>query len=218
MFDMSHECGHIMVNALLVITAVLVQGGAGVSTTVVAPRLPITTTAGGEVLLHVKLDTAGTPELIFGILETPPFAEALREAVREWQLPWAAAEAGPDILVAGVFRSPALLELSNLPTPPSSAAIAPRVLPFPVEWARPAYPPTGTGDAVVIVELRVGETGGIRGATVVRSTPGFDAAAVDAAWQWRFRPAVRDGRPVSTIAYLVFGFRAPVTAANPPPR
>jgi TonB family protein len=206
-----------MVNALLVITAVLAQGGAGLSTTIVAPRLPVTTTAGGEVLLHVKLDAAGTPELISGILETPPFAEALREAVREWQLPWASVEAGPDILVAGVFRSPALLELSNLSAPPS-AAIAPPVLPFPVEWARPAYPPMGTGDAVVIVELRVGETGGIRGATVVRSAPGFDASAVDAAWQWRFRPAVRDGRPVSTIAYLVFGFRAPVTSAGPRPR
>lgn len=206
-----------MLKALLVIAAVLAQGGAGVSTTIVAPRLPVNTTAGGEVLLHVKLDAAGTPELIYGILETPPFAEALREAVREWQLPWASVEAGPDILVAAVFRSPVLLELSNLPAPPSPA-IAPLVLPFPLEWARPAYPPTGTGDAVVIVALRVGETGGIRGATVVRSVPGFDASAVDAAWQWRFRPAVRDGRPVPTIAYLVFGFRAPVPAANPPLR
>ena len=205
-----------MLNALI-LAALLAPGGAVASTSVVAPRLPVTTTAGGQVLLHVKLDAAGTPELISGILETPPFAEALREAVREWQLPWASAEAGPDILVAAVFRSPVLLELSNLPAPPS-AAIAPPVLPFPVEWARPAYPPAGTGDAVVIVELRVGETGGIRGATVVRSVPGFDAAAVDTAWQWRFRPAVRDGRPVPAIAYLVFGFRAPVTAANPPPR
>jgi hypothetical protein len=206
-----------MLNALLVMTAVIAQGGAAVSTAIVAPRLPVTTTIGGEVLLHVRLDAGGTPELISGILETPPFAEALREAVRGWHLPWASVEAGPDILVAAVFRPPTLLELGNLPAPPS-AAIAPPVLPFPVEWARPVYPPTGLGDAVVIVELRVGETGGIRGATVVRSVPGFDVCAVDAAWQWRFRPALRDGRPVSTIAYLVFGFRAPVTPAGPRPR
>jgi TonB family protein len=207
----------IMLKALLVVTACLAQAGAGAGTVIVPPRWPVTATGGGEVILHTRVNPDGTPELILGVLETPPFAEALREAVREWQVPWAAAEAGPDILVVGVFRSPALLELSNLPAPPS-AAIAPPALPFPVEWARPVYPPTATGDGVVIVELRVGASGGIRGATVVRSAPGFDAAAVDIAWQWRFRPAVRDGRPVPTIAYLVFGFRAPVTLPSSRPR
>lgn len=206
-----------MVNALLIITACLAQGGAGMSTAIVAPRLPVTTTAGGEVLLHVKLDAAGTPELISGILEAPPFAEALREAVRGWQLPWASVEAGPDILVAGVFRSAALLELTNLPAPPPPT-MAPIVIPSPVEWTRPPYPPKAMGDAVVIVEVRLGDNGGVRGTRVVRSSPGFDAAATDAAWQWRFRPAVRDGRPVPTIAYLVFGFRAPVTSPSAPPR
>jgi TonB family protein len=206
-----------MVKALLVIAACLAQAGAGAGTVIVPPRWPITATGGGEVILHAKVNRDGSPELIFGVLETPPFGEAVREAVREWQLPWAAAEAGPDILVVGVFRSPALLELSNLPAPPSAAA-APAVLPFPVEWARPVYPAKAIGDGVVIIELRVGESGGIRGANVVSSAPGFDAAAVDIAWQWRFRPAVRDGRPVPTIAYLVFGFRAPVTPAHPTPR
>lgn len=206
-----------MVNVLMAITVVLGQGASGLDTVIVPPRLPVTTTVGGEAALHLKLDPRGTPEMILGILEVPPFAEALREAVREWRLPWASVEAGPDILVVGVFRSAALLELSNLSAPPPPA-IAPSVLPFPVEWARPPYPPPAMGDAVVIVEVRIGDNGGVRGATVVRSAPGFDAAATDVAWQWRFRPAVRDGRPVPAIAYLVFGFRAPVTSPQPPPR
>jgi TonB family protein len=214
---MSEECGHIMVNVLMAITVSLAQAGSGVDTVIVPPRLPITTTGGGEVLLHLKLDATGAPEAILGVLEVPPFADALRQAVREWRLPWASVEAGPDVLVAGVFRSAALLELSTLPAPPRPA-IAPIVIPFPVEWARPLYPPNAMGDAVVIVEVRVGDNGGIRGARVLRSTPGFDAAATDAAWQWRFRPAVRDGQPVPAIAYLVFGFRAPVTSPSAPPR
>ena len=32
---------------------------------------------------------------------------------------------------------------------------------------------------------------------VVHSVPGLDAAAMDAIWPWRFKPAVLNGRPVA---------------------
>ena len=41
------------------------------------------------------------------------------------------------------------------------------------------------------------------------------AAAVETARQWRFRPAAREGRSVPAAAYLVFGFRSPVTVRAP---
>jgi TonB family protein len=64
---------------------------------------------------------------------------------------------------------------------------------------------------VVIVELAIDESGAVKGARVVRSGGGFDSAAVDAARQWQFRPAQRAGTPVPSYAYIVFGFRQPVT-------
>jgi len=204
-----------MAGVVLVAVSMLGQGGAGGPPQFVAPHLPVAANVGGEVLLHVKLDASGTPERILGILDVSPFAEALRDAVRQWRLPpTAGSDLDRDVLVAGVFRSATLLELGNLPAPPS-AAIGPPVLPLPIDWARPPYPPNALDDGVVIVEVRVGADGVARDATVVHSAPGFDSAAVDAAARWRFRPAVRDDRPISAVAYLVFGFRAPMTVPSP---
>ena len=199
----------------LLAVALLAQSDAGTPARIVAPRLPPGMDCGAEVLLHVKLDDSGAPEGILGILDVSPFAEALREAVRQWRLPAPpASDSAPDVLVAGMFRAACLLDLEGL-RPPPSAALAPRVLPFPIQWERPPYPPHAIGDGVVVVEVRVGEDGAARTATVVRSAPGFDDAAVETARRWRFRPAVRDDRPVPAVAYLVFGFRAPVVAPGP---
>lgn len=200
-----------MVGVVLVAITVLVQGGAGAPPQFVAPRLPVATDVAAEVLLHLKLDSSGAPEGILGILDVSPFAEALRDAVRQWRSPaMAAKNSARNVLVAGVFRSATLLELEGLRAPPA-AALAPRVLPFPIQWERPPYPPAALGDGVVVVEVRVGEDGIAATATVVKSAPGFDSAAVETAGRWRFRPAVRHDRPIPAVVYLVFGFRAPVT-------
>jgi TonB family protein len=199
----------------LLTVALLAQSDAGPPTKIVAPRLPPGTDCGAEVLLHVRLDASGAPQEILGILDVSPFAEALREAVRQWRLPAPPArDSAPDVLVAGMFRAACLLDLEGL-RPPPAATLAPRVLPFPIEWERPPYPPLALGDGVVVVEVRVGEDGAARTATVVWSAPGFDDAAVETARRWRFRPAVRDDRPVPAIAYLVFGFRAPMVGTSP---
>jgi TonB family protein len=180
-----------------------------VSTDLVAPGLPPAAGSGAEVVLHVELDAAGAPARIDVILDGPPFGEALRDAVRRWRLE-AAPAGGGHVLVAGVFRSAALLEVRPLPDPPDAES-APRAIPAPVAWARPPYPPDATGGAVVIVQALVGEDGVPRETTVVVSAPGFDAAALEAAGRWRFRPAYRDERPAAAVVYLVFGFPEPVT-------
>jgi TonB family protein len=200
-----------MAGVILMAALLLGQSDAAAPAQIVAPRLPLGTDCGAEVLLHVKLDASGVPERILGILDVSPFAEALREAVRQWRFPAAPAhDSARDVLVAGMFRSACLLDLEGLRAPPS-AAVVPSVLPFPIEWERPPYPPHALGDGVVVVQVRVGEGGVARTATVVQSAPGFDEAAVETARRWRFRPAARDDRLVPAVAYLVFGFRAPVT-------
>jgi TonB family protein len=63
----------------------------------------------------------------------------------------------------------------------------------------------------------VGSDGIVRTATVLRSAPGFDDSALQAALQWKFRPARLHGSPVSASAVLVFAFRQPI-ASKPGPR
>jgi TonB family protein len=205
----------LMASVALLAVALLARSDAATPARIVAPHLPPGTDCGAEVLLHVKLDASGAPEGILGILDVSPFAETLREAVRQWRLPAPpAGDSARDVLVAGMFRAACLLDLEVL-RPPPPAALAPRVLPYPIQWERPPYPPHALGDAVVVVEVRVGEDGVARAATVASSAPGFDDAAVETARRWRFRPAVRDDRPVPAVAYLVFGFRAPLIVPGP---
>ena len=40
------------------------------------------------------------------------------------------------------------------------------------------------------------------------------ARATNAAREWRFRPARRKGKAVSSVAYIVFGFREPVVSGE----
>ena len=112
------------------------------------------------------------------------------------------------VLVAACYR-PAALSLG-----PESAAPSVRTrpdVPSPTAMVPPAYPPRAVGDGVVTVELAIDASGAVRQARVVQSAGGFDSAALDAARQWRFRPAQRAGAAVPANAYIVFGFRQPVT-------
>jgi TonB family protein len=112
------------------------------------------------------------------------------------------------VLVAACYRAPTLV------TGPESAP--PRVhatpdVPSPTTLVPAPYPPNALGDAVVIVELTIDESGAVKDARIVQSGGGFDSPALDTARQWRFRPAQRAGAPVPASAYIVFGFRQPIT-------
>jgi len=63
----------------------------------------------------------------------------------------------------------------------------------------------------VLVEIRIDAEGRLADARVVRSLRPFDEAALSAVRQWTFRPANVRGKPVSSLAYVVFGFPLPVT-------
>jgi TonB family protein len=80
--------------------------------------------------------------------------------------------------------------------------------PVPVSTTPALYPPNSRDSGVAIVEVHVKPSGDVDEATVVSSAPGFDASAVDAAKQWRFRPSPD---AVDAYAYIVFAFRQPIT-------
>jgi len=80
--------------------------------------------------------------------------------------------------------------------------------PRPVKMVKPLYPTYAFDEKIegtVEVEIIIGASGKVTHACIVRSVPYLDHAALEAVYQWRFSPAIKNGAPVATIA------RAPVT-------
>ena len=182
------------------------------------PTLPAETLGGGQVILEVAVDDAGRPADARVLRDTPPFTQVLREAVRGWTFEPGAPGA---VMVAGLFAPPTLY-LPAPGTPPRDVGSPSTSIPFPTTIVPASYPPTArAGGGAVLVEVHVDDGGAVSAAAVIRSAPGFDPSALDAARGWRFRPAQHDGAAAASIAYLVFGFPQPVggapPAAPPPP-
>jgi TonB family protein len=77
-------------------------------------------------------------------------------------------------------------------------------------FVRPVYPPQAQkmhvqGD--VAMKLKIGEDGGVRGIKVLSGEPALATAAKEAAQQWRYRPALLNGAPVSAETKTVLTFR-----------
>ena len=71
-----------------------------------------------------------------------------------------------------------------------------------LKMVQPAYPEAARAagvSGVVILELRVGKDGSVRDATILRSVPLLDQAALDAARQWRYQPVLLNGVPTELV-------------------
>ena len=195
------------------------------------PPISIRALGAGEVLLELAVSGSGVVRSVTTLRATPPFTEALAAEASRWQFTPAAEELEPaagqpvfdprprtpvesKVLVAGIFRAPSL----NTPTLgelPTDTGIASEETPFPVTIVTPPYPPLARDTGVVLVEVRVDPGGRVTDARVVRPAPPFDEPALDAARRWTFRPARVRGTPVAALAYVVFGFRQPITVKSP---
>ena len=184
------------------------------------PTMPVQAVGGGHVFLELTVSDAGTVDVVTPLPTTPPFTDPLVDVVRAGSsCPLRRPSAGTlsshrvpsTVLVAGVFRPPALLNAPVLGGPPKDVASASDTTPFPTAPMVPPFPPRALFDGLVLVEVRVDPVGAVTDATVLRSAPPFDEPALDAARRWTFRPTHLHGRPIGTFAYLVFGFRQPVT-------
>jgi len=82
--------------------------------------------------------------------------------------------------------------------------------PRPIKITRPQYPQEAFVkkiEGTVIVEILIDSTGAVVRARVTQSIPALDAAALQTVREWRFSPAIKHGRPVSTIAQAPVTFR-----------
>jgi TonB family protein len=93
------------------------------------------------------------------------------------------------------------------PTPPlDEHARAPR----PIRITRPEYPAAAFKKRVegtVVIEILIDTQGRVAKRRVIQSVPGLDEAALKCISQWRFEPALKDGKPVATIAHAPIHFR-----------
>jgi protein TonB len=77
-----------------------------------------------------------------------------------------------------------------------------------IKLTKPIYPQEAFVkkiEGVVEVEFLIDSTGRVVSVRILHSVPQLDAAAIQTVRQWVFTPAMKGGRPVSTVA------RAPVT-------
>jgi protein TonB len=82
--------------------------------------------------------------------------------------------------------------------------------PRPIKQVKPIYPQDAfvkKVEGTVLVEILIDSTGRVAQARVMQSIPALDAAALQAAYQWVFAPAMRRGRPVAIHANLPITFR-----------
>lgn len=191
------------------------------------PVIPIMAVAGGEVFLEAAVTAEGRVSAIKPFRDTPPFTDTLSTAVKAWNFEPAKDAAIPlagrpidertrrpaasKVLVVGLFRPPALYA-ATLGQPPQNVGAPSEDVPAPAGAARmPDYPVNAMFDGVVVVELQLGVDGAVLRRRLVRSSPAFDGPALVAVDALSFRPARVRGAAVPSVAYVVLGFRQPIT-------
>ena len=187
-----------------------------------SPFVPVESVGWAQGTVEATVTPDGSVRSVDTLSSGSPFADGVASAVRGWHFTPATVTGdqgeaeGVDthVLVVGLLRPPELE--ASTPAPLTMPRTSPDV-PRPVKLMPPSYPPLALGNGLVVVEVSVNERGKVTSASVVRSAAGFDGAALDAVHEWRFDPARRDGVPVASVAYLVFGFRAPIVVKKQQP-
>ena len=78
-----------------------------------------------------------------------------------------------------------------------------------IAYIPPKYPEDakkGGRKGSVVMELVVNSQGGVEKLHVLKSNLLFDAAAVEAVSQWKYKPALQLGRPVSVYLTVIVSF------------
>jgi TonB family protein len=136
-------------------------------------------------------------------------ADALRSkamAMRATQPPPSAAQ----------MRTPGMPPPPPPPPPPGDREVpnairlaAGQQPPVKIKDAKPEYPQDAKDagvQGIVILDATIDEQGDVANVRVVRSVPMLDQAATDAVRQWKFQPALLNGKPVAVIVTMTVNF------------
>lgn len=180
---------------------------------------PFQTPADGIVVFNVSLEAQGAVEKMSVLQDVPPFTAAAKQSLQSWKFAPALENGSPEdseIPVAFVFRHSVYIANEPPFTPKKDSAESGRgfVPPGILSVSYAGYPASTIAMGAVVVQARVKPDGSTGEITVVRKLPGgFVPLAIDAAKHWKFRPALRDGKPVPANLAIAFVFSS--RALNP---
>jgi TonB family protein len=81
--------------------------------------------------------------------------------------------------------------------------------PIKIKDVRPVYPAiaqTARVSGAVVIEAMIDADGKVADATVIKSIPLLDQAALDAVKQWEYRPSLLNGKPVPVVMTVTVNF------------
>ena len=82
--------------------------------------------------------------------------------------------------------------------------------PVPIKKVQAVYPPEAKEKGIegeVALDVTIGADGLVKDATVVKSVPELDEAALTAIRQWEFRAGRKNGKAVEVLTTITFAFR-----------
>jgi protein TonB len=136
--------------------------------------------------------------------KTPPSPPMIAPGSVGQGLPQNPTPAGVATVLPGRTNAP------SDPPPPPAQPPSSLVRAEPISRVRPDYPSiarsTGQGGSV-IVEVTISEKGDVVAARAVSGPQMLRESATAAARRWKFKPATRDGKPVSGAMSIVFNFK-----------
>lgn len=183
------------------------------------PRVLTGKLSEGSVKLEFTVTSSGQAADINVLAATAPeFADSAIAALQRWRFAPGMKDGKPvacRMTLPMEIRSdttPAKDPHSTRANPPEpSSLVKPDRLPEIRKQVPPQYPfdlKSRGIEGKVIVQFMIDEKGIVSDCVAISSSnPGFEPAALDAVRQWRFKPAVKDGRPVKSQMTFPIGFR-----------
>ena len=158
----------------------------------IPPANPLPVLPAGGTSLSATLETTGTA------LEEPPAVIAPENLIE------AAAQRDTTVVDTGAASL-----VAELPPPPPKPSVITRA--EAVRRVQPKYPAAAREFAAagkIVVRVLVGTDGSVKDATIINSfgNPACEQAALDAARQWEFNPATKDGTPFEQRVSIPFTF------------
>jgi len=162
----------------------------------------------GKVALQIVVGRSGAVEDAMVIRSNPPFDEEAVKAVRQWKYRPALQDGKPVKVYLTVVVE---FNLNGRPAEQLPVYLTSGIKPPErTVFVQPEYPEQARKDEVegkVILEIVVNSAGDVEGDRVLTPNSVFDDAALLAVRQWKYKPALKDGKPVKVYLTVIVEFK-----------
>ena len=154
----------------------------------------------GQVVLHLSINEAGEVEQVEVISGHPVLAKAAVDAAKNWKYkPYI--KNGHPVRVSA--KIPLNFALPTGPQPGDSTALEP------IKADQAIFPLDAINQEIqgrVWIKIQVSETGDVERVDIVSGEPVLARSAVNAAKNWKFKPFIKNGKPIKVEASVPLDF------------